>query len=98
MSTEEQDQIRGRALREKEDLERALRCWRDKALRMGRNLVPVDTTLRNMGHEGIPIEISDGLIESLKTYPTKEEVETTLHEVQRLSEEIQRLEKVIAWG
>lgn len=75
MSTDEQDKIIGRALREKRAAERELKCWRDKALRMGRTLSTVDTALRNVGHHGRP-DMSDALQKSMKDYPSKEEVET----------------------
>ena len=94
MSIEEQADL-GRMLLKKRELERELKCWRDKALKMGRNLAAVGTALRNLGHENVPIEISDDLLKSVAAYPTKEEVETALRETKRLSDEVKRLEELL---
>ncbi len=96
MSQYEQDACVGRAFREKEEAQRELRCWRDKALRMGRTMTAVDTALKNLGHEEVPLDTSDALVRSIEAHPTKEEVKTIFREVQRLSAEIARLEKVIS--
>ena len=92
MSIDEQDRIRGRALREKEEAQTELRCWRDKMLRMGRTASFVGTELKNLGYGHA---LHDDLPTHLEILPTKDDIQTALQEIQRLSDEIQRLETVL---
>lgn len=87
MSTDEQDRIRGRASREIKEHQQALQCLKDKAYRLSQKVAPIQQLLE-AGTTSLDI---DNII---AYFPPREEIVSTLQEIDTLTKEIERLEQI----
>ncbi len=88
MSIDEQDRIRGAALRAIGEHQRTLLRLKDKAHRLSHTIIPVQQCLG----DGISHPDIENII---ARFPTREEIVTTLQEIDSLTKEIARLEQVV---
>ena len=88
MSTEEQERIIEKAWLEIKEHKKALRCLKDKAHRLNQRAAPVLQCLES-GESHLDI---DNII---ARFPTREEIVSTLQEIDALTKEVARLEQVV---